>query len=70
MTMLSSNAMNDSFVAQNFSSLAEVITRAGLAANPIEITVESLGEIDLRRVTSRMNRIRPADGTGRPGQKF
>ena len=62
--------MNDAFVAQNFSSLAEVIARAGLAANPIEITVESLGEIDLRRVTGRMNRIRPADGTGRLGQNF
>jgi hypothetical protein len=29
-----------------------------------------LGEIDLRRVTGRMKRIRPADGTDRLGQNF
>ena len=53
--------MNDALVASNSGGLAEVVAHVGLTANPNEIAAKSFSEIDLRRVTSRTNPIRPAD---------
>ena len=43
--------MNDAFLAQNVGGFAEIIFHVGLRADPIEITPDAFGEIDLRFVT-------------------
>src|SRR6516162_4070634 len=53
--------MNYSFVAQNFSSFAEVIAHVALRANPIQITAESFFQIHLRNITRSSDPLCPAD---------
>jgi len=42
--------MNNAFVLQDVARFAEVIADVSLAANPIEVTADAGGEIDLRSV--------------------
>src|SRR5947207_11721958 len=42
--------MNDPFAAKNVRGFAEIIAHVGLLPDPIEITPDTGGEIDLRRV--------------------
>lgn len=42
--------MNDPFAAKNVRGFAEIIADIGLLPDPIEVTANAGGEIDLRRV--------------------
>jgi hypothetical protein len=45
--------MNDAFAPKNVSRFAEIIADVRLLADPIEITRDAGGEIDLRCVAGR-----------------
>src|SRR5205085_9660284 len=47
--------MNDAFAAQNVGGFAKIVADVRLLANPIEITPDPGGKINLRRVTRRAN---------------
>src|SRR5882724_7372424 len=51
-------AMNNAFAAKNVRGFAEIIAHIGLLVDPIEITPDAGGEIDLRRVTGRADPLR------------
>src|SRR5205085_12378707 len=53
-------AMNDPFAAKNIRRFAKIIAHVGLLTDPIEITADASGEIDLRRVSSRADAFRVA----------
>src|ERR1700682_3013478 len=55
-------AMNDAFAAKNVSGFAEIIAHVRLLADPIKITPDARGEIDLRRIA------RSADAFGVAGE--
>src|SRR5437773_5580651 len=46
-------AMNDAFALQNLLRFAEIIADVGLGADPIDVTLNSLFQLDLRFVTGR-----------------
>src|SRR6266403_4033261 len=46
---------NDPFAPKNVRGFAEIIAHVGLLADPIEITPDAGGEIDLGRVTRGAN---------------
>src|SRR5437764_7546359 len=52
-------AMNDPFAQKNVGGFAEIITHVRLAADPIEITADARGEIDLRCVSGIANQFNP-----------
>src|SRR5437660_9461935 len=48
-------AMNDAFALQNLLCFAEIIADVGLGADPIDVALDSLFQIDLRFVAGRTN---------------
>src|SRR2546423_13188471 len=50
-------AMNDAFAAKNVRGFAEIIADVGLLADPIKVTPDAGGEIDLRRVAGRADPV-------------
>src|ERR1700716_555617 len=40
-------AMNDAFAAKNVRRFAEIITHVSLLADPVQVTLDARGEIDL-----------------------
>src|SRR5436190_4039772 len=50
--------MNNAFAAKNVRGFAEIIAHIGLLADPIEITPDAAGEIDLRRVAGGPDPLR------------
>src|SRR5258708_1078704 len=53
-------AMNDAFAAKNVGGFAEVIAHVRLLPDPIKITPDARGEIDLRRISRRADAFRVA----------
>src|SRR5438876_1236960 len=53
-------AMNDPFAAKNIRRFAEIIAHVGLLADPLKVTPDAGGEIDLRRVSGRADAFRVA----------
>src|SRR2546423_9045666 len=46
-------AMNNAFAAKNVRRFAEIIAHVGLLADPIKVTPDASGEVDLGRVAGR-----------------
>src|SRR2546421_11709888 len=51
-------AMNNAFAAKNVRRFAEIIAHVDLLADPIKVTPDASGEIDLRRVAGRADPLR------------
>src|ERR1700704_976066 len=52
--------MTDALAAKNVRRFAEIIAHVGLVADPVQITPEAGGEIDLRRVACGADPLRSA----------
>src|SRR5205814_9032923 len=52
--------MNDAFISQDFRGFAEIIANIRLPADPLDITSNSVGKIDLGLVTNGTNSSRVA----------
>src|SRR5437588_5453954 len=52
--------MNDPFAAKNIRGFAKIIAHVRLLPDPVEITADARGEIDLRHVSGRADAFRVA----------